>query len=193
MKRQAAAVLAALSLFVAPVDAGAERTPFDSLEAGLDYTGVTGENELDPWWEPGVGLDLWAQTPFYAGDFKLGARYLDNQGKQPTSPDFNSLFLYLGWSYPLPVTEWVTIHPGAALGGNIISFDTEESAGIRYETEIAAELSARLGIRTYGSWRINVATGWQTMFTYQPVDSWYFSAGLSCGFGMLGWLRGFLE
>jgi len=188
-----AAFLATLSLFAAPVDAGTIRAPFDSLEAGLDYTGLTGENELQTWWEPGTGLELWAQTPFYAGYLKLGARYLYNRGKQQTSPDYTSLYLYLGWNYSLSVTEWVTIFPGAALGGNIMAFDTEESAGIRYETEIAAELFARLGIRTYGSWRVNVATGWQTMFTYQPVDSWYFSAGLSRGFCMPDWLRGFLE
>jgi hypothetical protein len=189
----AATVLAAVQTGPAPAFAGAACAPFDTLEAGLDYTGLTGENDLHTWWEPGAGLELWAQTPFYAGDLKLGARFLQNRGKQETSPDYNSLFIYLGWSYPLPVTDWVTVFPGAALGGNIMSFDTEESAGIRYETEVAAELFARLGIRTYGSWRINVAAGWQTMFTYHPVDSWYVSAGLSRAFGMPGWLRGFLE
>ena len=188
-----AIALAAVQTGPAPALADAARAPFDTLETGLHYTGVTGENEFHDYWEQGAGLELWALTPFYAGDIKLGARYLYNRGKQQTTPDYNSLFLYLGWSYPLRVTERGTIHPGAALGGNIMSFDTEEGAGIRYETEAAAELFARLGIRTYGRWRVNVATGWQTMFTYRRIDSWYFSAGLSRDFGMPGWLRGFLE
>ena len=182
-------------LMTAPAGTCADtsRAAFDTLEAGLHYSAVVNETAYNDYWEQGEGLEAWVLTPFYSGDIKLGARYLFNRGKDPTAPDYNSLYIYLGWSYPLAVSNRVTVHPGLALGSNIMSFDTEEGAGIQNETEAAAELFARLGIRTYGPWQINLTVGWQKMFTYHPIEQVFFTAGVSRYFGMPDWLRGFLE
>jgi hypothetical protein len=186
-------VFAAGALIGGPVHAGGARVPFATFEAGLDYASVFHENEFHDYWEPGAGFAAWAHTPVYAGDLHLGARYLFNRGAQPELPDFGSLYLYLGWSYPISVTGRFVLHPGAALGGNIMSFDSEGGAGIRYETEAAAELFVRAGFRPRDRWRINAAVGWQTMFTYYRIDQAWIQAGISRTFDMPGWLRGFLE
>jgi hypothetical protein len=186
-------VIAVGAMASGPAYAGGMRSPFTTFEAGLDYAAVFHENEFHDFWDTGAGFAAWAHTPFYAGDVHLGTRYLFNRGAQPELPDFGSWYLYLGWSYPLPVTGRFTLQPGVALGGNIMSFDSDGGAGIRHEMEAAAELFVRAGVRTRGQWRINVAAGWQTMFTYYNIDQAWVQAGVSRRFGMPDWLRGFLE
>jgi hypothetical protein len=171
--------------------ARAESTaPFDTIEAGVHYAANINENEYHDYWEQGRGVEAWALTPFYAGDFKVGIRYAFNNAKLETVPDYHSTYIYLGWSYPLRVTQWITFRPGATLGGNVMRFDVDDN---RFESEVSTELFARLGVHVHGRWHINVTGSYMTMLTYRRIEMAFVTVGVSGYFGMPGWLRGFLE
>jgi hypothetical protein len=190
------AAVALLPLFLMPAvpESGNAQTrspaAFDTLEAGVHYAVNINENEYHDFWDQGQGAEAWALTPFYAGDLKVGVRYLLNTARTETTPDYHSTYIYLGWSYPFRVTRWITIHPGATLGGNVMNFDVGDN---KFETEASTELFARLGVRVYGRWNINVTGSWMTMLTYRRIEMAFVTIGVSGSFGMPGWLRGFLE
>jgi len=165
---------------------------FDSLAAGLAYASATGRPEYSDYWQSGQGVEAFLNTPFYWGKVHVGVRYLRNTGDTP-SLDYDSAFMYAGWSAHVRLPRSLSLEPGLSCGGTVMSFDTDPESGNQLETEVAVELFVRLAIPVHGRWQLAAVAGWNTILTYNRIDLAVFSIGVSRELSMPGWMRGFLE
>lgn len=191
-------VLGVLATLFATDARGASVEPFDSLEVGvLAVFDVTGADEYHEYWQQGRGVEAFAQTPFYSGSMRLGVRYLVND-HQPgqTVPDSRSIYVYLGWSmFEIAVVrDRLIAELGLGVGVNQWRFAADpQQPGNENEMEAATELYGRARWVFAGSWSLNGSIRYQTIYTYNAIDTFFATAGLSRSFGMPGWLKGFLE
>lgn len=171
----------------------ANAVAYDTLEVGAHYTTNTNRNEYHRFWEPGKGLECYVSTPFHVGNLRSGFRYLSNPGGAEGVPDFQSAYVYAGWSYGAAVAWGFSVDPGFSIGVNVLHFEDEQTSGQEYESEIAGELSLRVSRPLYRQWRINATGSSFVMLTHRRIELFFVSAGISRSFSMPGWLRGFLE
>lgn len=183
-------VSAALTAALGPRAAAA--AAFDSLTAGLAYTSATGRPDYSDYWQPGKGVEAFLNTPFYWGKVHVGVRYLRNAGDTP-SLDYDSAFMYAGWSAHVRLPRSLSLEPGFSCGGTVMYFANDPGTGSLTETEAALEFFLRLGIPVHGRWRLAATAGWNTILTYERIDLAFFSIGVSRELSMPGWMRGFLE
>jgi len=183
-------VSATLAAALGPRPAAA--AAFDSLTAGLAYASATGRPDYSDYWQPGKGVEAFLNTPFYWGKVHVGVRYLRNAGDTP-SLDYDSAFMYAGWSAHVRLPRSLSLEPGLSCGGTVMSFHTDPESGNQLETEVAVELFVRLAIPVHGRWQLAAVAGWNTILTYNRIDLAVFSIGVSRELSMPGWMRGFLE
>lgn len=179
---------------LAPADAAAApEAAYDSLEVGARYAANVGKNDFHEFWHPGQGGELFFATPFHRGRVWFGTRYLLNSATAADYPDFQSTFVYAGWSYPLPTTRRIDLEPGVLIGIDSFYFEDEQNAGLANETEAAAELFLGVGYRLRGPWHLGLTASSHVIFTHRRINLLYLSAGISRSFAMPGWLGGFLR
>ena len=79
-------------------------------------------------WEPSQSLKINIRVPFYESQLEAGARHTYFNGNAPseTNSDFRSIFLHLGYLYPVDISPSVSISPLLRFGGNLMKFDEPE-------------------------------------------------------------------
>ena len=175
-------------------DAAARRpAAYDSLEVGARYTLNADKNDFHEFWDPCHGPDIFFATAYHTGRLWLGARYLFVSGTAPTYPDYQSTFIYAGWSYPLCFARRLGVEPGAVLGIDSFFFEDEQNTGLENETETAGELFVRASCGLRAGWRLNVTVSSHHVFTSRRINLLYVSAGLSRFFSTPGWIRRIME
>ncbi|MCH8328026.1 MAG: hypothetical protein IID15_05830 [Candidatus Marinimicrobia bacterium] len=99
-------------------------------------------------------------------------------GTDPSLPDFEILYLFLGWGLSLPLPFQVRLHTGFNFGINRMVFDhltgfgrTESEVGLILLLELSRPLTPNLALRS--------SVGRQTIFTYERIHLLHYTAGLS--------------
>jgi hypothetical protein len=134
---------------------GSSPKAFSEILIGGNFVWNGSMGELDEYWNSGTGADGFIQTPFYAGDIKIGFTYLPFTGKDEYHADFNSYYINLGWNENLFLTNSISLNIGAKIGSFIMSFDDDTLDEFRtQESEIG--LAAEAGIKYGLSSAINI-------------------------------------
>ncbi len=174
---------------------------FIDLNSGISIA----QNSFTNTWDPYPSLDFALRPAFYSGYLEAGARYTRFEGMAPTltDSDFNSLFLYVGWSYPIAISSQFSIAPAIRFGNNLMIFDqaevfTNESGSQRFvtdttENEFAYEFALRGQLQITGRWHIHAELSYNRTITEFPLPVGLLSAGLSYAIPQPNWLNRILR
>ena len=166
-------------------------TAFDSLTLAINAVANVNRNDFHDYWDPRVGLEIQATSPFYLGTAELGVHYAGFDAKRPEQPDFTSLLIYLGWGYEWPLVSWLGWRNGVRAGSLIMVFDLPKSH--IYEQELGVALSSQLRCRLAGRWTLELAARYRIVFTRKRLKHAFLAAGIGHSFGTPQWLRDLLD
>lgn len=173
---------------------------FSELKVTLTGNGVLGGNTVHKHWLPTGGFGLEVSTPYYFGNFELGARYTRYNELEFENSGFHSTYIFAGWHYTYYASEEkdLSVVPGVRFGSRYMIFDEEKTYRDEYrfskfESEFSYEVQFRIQYRInkrmefYASVAIN-----QTRFKI-PYAEWIGTAGFSFIFNSSDGLENFLK
>lgn len=172
---------------------------FEAVDIAIGVDAIVAGNSILDNWSPSRRGSLEFRTAYYIGELEAGARYFRYDEQSFENSGFQSVYLFLGWHYPLSITDRFTVSPGFRIGTNFLTQDNKRlyfggTAGdpfIFHENEsiFAYELMLRSG------WSLTERTTLTTSISYNrsalqiPFSLTYLSVGISRRFTMPGWLQ----
>lgn len=173
---------------------------FSKIKFTLTGNGVLGGNTIQKSWTPTGGFGFEMSTPYYFGNFELGARYTRYNELEFENSGFHSTYIFAGWHYSYYTSEEkdLSIVPGIRFGSRYMIFDEEktyrdEYRFSRFESEFSYEVQFRIQYRInkrlefYTSAAIN-----QTRYKI-PYAEWIGTAGFSFVFNTSDGMENFLK
>lgn len=186
----AVAAFALLGL-LAPPSHAQSREPFDTLSVALRISANINRTSFHEFWDPGAGIELGFDTPFYLGFVEVGAHYNAFSAREPDQPDFKSVFPFFGWGIDAPIGAEMHWYAGSRIGSFIMYFDTEEVN--QKEQELALALGSHLRYRLSPDWSLEVGSRYREVFTHRRLRYVFLTVGIARSMASPGWLREFLE
>lgn len=174
---------------------------FIDLHTGLSVI----NNSFTDTWDPSPAGHLNFRLPFYAGQLETGLRYTRFNGSTSSEEDsdFHSIYIHLGWNYPINVSSWYQISPTLRFGNHLMLFDellvfTNDSGTERFitdqsESEFAYELALQNQIKLRDHWYINATISYNRTLTFFPLPVTLFSIGITRSFTQPTWLKTFIR
>lgn len=163
------------------------------------------DNSFTNTWQPSQAGQLNLRLPFFSSQLEGGLRYTRFNGEAPSQEDsdFHSLFIHLGWNYPLRITSGYTIAPTVRIGNHFMLFDesvtfTNNSGSERFvtdrsESEFAYELALQNQIKLSKKWQLHAGISYNRTLTFFPFSVTYFTVGLTRSFPQPTWLKKFIQ
>jgi hypothetical protein len=173
---------------------GPSAKAFSEIVLGGNYVWNSSIGDLNEYWSSDHGIDGFIQTPFYAGDIKIGFTYIPFEGKDAYHPDFNSYYINLGWGENLHFTDNISMNVGAKIGSFMMSFQDDTLSVFRtQESEIglAAEAGLKFGVTSHID--INISANFLSVFTSRRIKLFSLYAGVSYAFRSPKWMREIVE
>ncbi len=179
-----------LLLLCAPVAA----QPFETVEVGLGGVGTFAGAPFADFWEPGPGAEVWAETPFYLGQVRLGGSVTGYGAVgDETVPEFVAFYTFAEWGVGTALPGGVRVAPGVRVGLLNMRFDTDDPAAVRSEAELTAGFDLRASVAVAAGWRLTASGSAVRVFTAERIDLRLVQVGVSRTFRTPGWLREFLR
>ncbi|HKJ67036.1 MAG TPA: hypothetical protein VKA68_03715 [bacterium] len=173
------------------IASGQEQEPFETIEAGVYYTGQTSSTEFAEFWEPEFGMTGLLMTPFYAGKIYLGGRYTAFHPRDGSLPEFTDIYLHLGWGYafsPGGKLRWFT---SVNVGNDAFIFEMGNLYS-KYESELGGGVVSEVSVPIISGMRGSLRAGYHRIFTARRINMVLLSLGVSYTGDTPGWLEGFL-
>ena len=174
---------------------------FIDIGSGLSVA----NNSFTNTWDPSPSLQLNIRAPFYNSQLEAGVQYIRFKGNAPTptDSDFHSVFLHVGWLYPIHFSEQFTVSPVVRFGGNLMAFDepevftspngAQEFVTDPREFEFAYELALRNQLQITDRWYIHATLSYNRTLTEIPLPVTMVSAGISYSIDQPKWLKTLLQ
>lgn len=190
-----------LCCFTHKISAQPGEQVFIDLDTGFSII----HNSFTDTWDPYPAAHVNFRVPFYSGQLEAGIRYTRFEGSAPTTTDsdFHSIFLNVGWNYPINITSRYQISPAVRFGNNLMLFDesevfinnsgTERFITDQRESEFAYELALRSQFQLSKRWYINATLSYNRTLTFFPLPVTLFSVGISRSFQQPLWLKNFIK
>lgn len=188
-----------LFLFSAPAVISAQQ-PFQTFDAGLSGDLITGGNSiLDHWdYTPGVTLEL--RSPYYRGEFEAATRFVRFRDGSFENSSFRSYYVYLGWFYPIRISERFSAAPGIRIGNHFLiqdhikkyflgEEDTNPYTFQRDESEFAYEIALRTEYRLSDAYKLHFSASYNRTLINIPFSVIYTSIGITRTINTPGWLK----
>jgi hypothetical protein len=181
--------------------------PFDSLEIGLQYTANINSNAFHDFYEPGKGVEGFAEMPFYYGNIQAGIQILSHDAKKKGVSSneakgkiqvFQGVFTNMKWGKQYLLHRKVGWFIGIGVGlYAFLPSSPKWSAPYEVahftETELGACLNSYLSYAIYSNWTVRFGGSYNRIFTYKQIDLVYFSIGVGYSFASPRWMKVFLE
>ena len=172
---------------------------FSTFDVGLSGDVIINNNSLLDNWSPTGGAVLEARSPYYAGEMEAGVRYVYFSEDQFDNSGFRSIFLFIGWSYPVSIVDRLTLSPGFRLGNHFMWQDNSkeyfaEPGGDpfvfhRNESEFAYEVQLRAAYKLTNRTNLQLSTSYNRTAIQIPLSLVYAEVGLSRTFNTPDWLQ----
>ncbi|HDQ45397.1 MAG TPA: hypothetical protein ENN17_07880 [bacterium] len=172
------------------------KIPFHTVHVGSHGLIDTNRNRFHRYWQSRGGIDVFAESPFYAGRIQLGFQYMPFSAVSDRQPSFNSLFVYADWKKEWRLSRTLACFLGGRAGFCRMRFDRSASGfsvHLMQEQEFAAGLCSGLHYAWSEKWRLSVTGVTWKIFTHERIHLAFLSMGLSRRFNTPPWLRKFLE
>lgn len=192
-------IILALLLFISIPSLKAQE-PFRTVNVG--FSGeliIAGNSILDHWNEtPGFSIEL--RSPYYTGEFEAGIRYLRYNEDSFEESGFRSIFVYLGWIYPIHLSNRFTLLPGIRIGNHFLYQDNDKEYVLesssespllfhRDESEFAYEPVIRLEYEIGNSISVFSSASYNRTALNIPFAVTHFSFGIYRTFDTPGLLK----
>lgn len=175
-----------------PVAVGAEA--FDTITLSVFAAANTNENAFHEFWDPKMGGRIEVETPFYAGDVRLGVHYFKSSSRAGDVRAFRTTSLYLAWGEEWGITRGLSW--GLAGQGGVSVMDASDAAfGNRklVESELAFGASTRLKYAMLGQWCLCLSADYQKVLTRRRIELMFVAVGVGRSFSSPNWFRRFFE
>lgn len=167
---------------------------FSEIELGVNYIWNLSSGDLDEYWNSGSGVDGYFQMPFYAGNIKVGFKYLPFKGRDVNHPNFNSYYINLAWNENISFLNRFSLYIGVSVGTFLMSFNDETLTEFRTEeSEIGAAAEAGLNFTVLPGLNFQVSTDFLSVFTSRKIKLSGLYAGISYAFTSPQWIRDIAE
>ena len=186
-------LLGVLLLLGAATQARAQE-PFSTVEIHARATQNVRRSLLHQYWNPGRGVALSMDTPFYWGFLEFGGT-VHRYSALRDAPGFGALWLYGGWGLEKTWWGFIRVRSSARLGNYRMSFDDAEShfAGTRTESDLALSAGVGLALALAGPVSVQARASHLRVHTSPQLRLWYVSLGVSVrletGEDLLAFLR----
>lgn len=172
---------------------------FETFDVGLSGDVIINNNLLLDNWNPTGGAVLEARSPYFVGEMEAGVRYVYYSEDQFDNSGFRSIFLFIGWSYPVSMADRFIVTPGFRLGNHFMWQDNSkeyfaEPAGDpfvfhRNESEFAYEFQLRASYRLTDRTKLQASTSFNRTAIHIPLSLMYAEVGLARRFNTPDWLQ----
>lgn len=198
-------LIVALTLILDFSSAFGQDRAFENLAIGVHIGHPIAGSDLLNSWKPEPSLQLFLETPFYAGEIETGIRYtrFSNSTNFSDFSDFNSFFIYLGWGYDFAISDKLSASPGLRFGNTFFQYDeamvyTRPNVGWEYdfdttESEFAYEINFRTAFRISQSISVHTELTYNRTITFHPISLNYINAGFTYTFDAPKWLKKILR
>lgn len=184
--------LLALSLLVPA--AAAQPTLFETLTVSASGVSTLAGAPYTDFWDPGRGVELRVETPFYLGYVAAGVAAAPHAAvEEGAVPDYLSLYFFGAWSAELPLPGGLRLAPGVQVGLFRMEFDADDVASVNNEAELAVGPEVWLSAPVARGWRVRAGAGAVRLFTAERIDLGFVRVGVSRTVRTPGWLRDFLR
>lgn len=186
----------ALGLTLLPLEASLPappvKTPFHSLDIGLQIATNTNREELHDYWKSYPAFGGLVETPFHIGIARAGILIHPFSAASAKAYDYTDSFVYLGLGIPFIQARHVSWQNAVNLGIHFMLFTNPESQN-NDESEMGVGFVSQLKYRFSSHWSITLAYNYNRIYTWKRINLAYFSGSLSYKITTPGWLRNFLE
>jgi hypothetical protein len=169
-----------------------QKPAFSHIEAIIQIDQEIKAPGINQFWKNNSGFSLTYKTPFYYGNMLLGFHFFSHQSRLKENPDFQSYFLYAGWSYDLFTVSEFTVSPGIKFGNYLMNFKKTEGHE-KFESELCFEYFCHLDYSISDLTKINIEVGREVVNTYKPLVFNIIKAGISLQIESPDWFKDFLE
>lgn len=187
--------LSAIAAFVltlySPPAALAQDGAFSTISFGANVAKDVSNSDFQRIWSSRLAVDTYAEMPFYVGNVRLAARYL--QAISPTLTDIRTLHMRAAWGPRFELTDRLDVSSSVSVGSLYMSFEDEPVDYRRSESELAFGASVAMGLQITSRISWELSTEWAHAFTSRPLDFVFVSSGLRYQIRSPEWLRTFLN
>ena len=174
--------------------------PFHTVDAGLSGDLIIAGNSLLDHWNQTPGATLEFRSPYYRGEFEAATRFVKYRDGSFENSSFRSIYIYIGWFYPLRVTDRISVAPGIRIGNHFMrqdyvkkyyldESDTNPYRFNRNESEFAYELALRTEFRISENYKAHFSASYNRTPINIPFTKVYSSFGVTRTFNTPGWLK----
>ena len=171
-------IIASISVFFFGAKmSGQSLAPFQTLHFCVQIVEPAQAKSLNGYWDPERGFEAMISTPFYWGEIYVGGQIKSYSGTDPSYPNFESLYPFLGWGVSFPLPFQVRLHPRFNIGINRMEFDTLTGYQ-RTESEVGLTLLIEFSRRFTPSLTLRSSIRRETIFTYERIHLLQYTVGL---------------
>ncbi len=168
--------------------------PFDSLRVAVNYINNFNRNIHHDFWKPEAGLETGLATDFYSGILEIGGTWVKYSARQKPRPDYQSLYLFVGWGLEKKVMTKLRGNLSLRVGDHLMIFDDDfvEPEG-RVESELAVELAGGVSLYLSRQTALEISGRYRRVYTRHRLELAFFGLGISRSLAAPGWLKGILR
>lgn len=174
--------------------AAAQPALFETLTVSAGGLGTVGSAPYTDFWDPGPGVELRVETPFYLGRVAGGVAVAPHAAvEEGAVPDYLALYVFGGWNAAIALPGGLRLAPGVQAGLFMMRFDADDVASVNNEAELAVGPEVSLSAPVARGWRIRAGAGAVRLFTAERIDLGFVRVGVSRTMRTPDWLRDFLR
>ena len=174
--------------------------PFRTVNVGFSGELVIGGNSILNHWDESPGFTFELRSPYYTGEFEAAIRYLRYNEYSFEGSGFRSIFVYMGWLYPIHLSNRFTLLPGIRIGNHFLYQDNDKEYVLgsssesplvfhRDESEFAYEPVVRLEYELGKSITVFSSASYNRTALNIPFAVTHFSVGIYRTFDTPGLLK----
>lgn len=181
-----------LLVLILLLTSSATAQPFETLTVRVGGAATFGTAPYTDFWDPGPGVEGRVETPFYLGQFAVGALVAPHAATADV-PDYLALYFFGTWSADIALPAGLRLSPGVQAGLFRMQFDTDDAVAVRNESELAVGPEVWLSVPVAPSWRVHAGAGAVRLFTAERIDLRFVRFGVSRTFRTPGWMKDVLR
>ena len=158
------------------------------LEAKVNHS--LNKNLLDKYWNPGKGIEVIAEFPFYTGTTQAGFSIKKYKGIDDEYPSFtgNYLFICVGGEIKLP--QKVELFAGLKAGYFLMTFDNDTLTSYqKFESELMSGVNFRLSYPVTENLYLSASSDLSVLMTHEKMKFYSISAGIAYKFNSPQWIK----
>ena len=169
------------------------QSAFETLSFNAQMYAPSFSTEFSDYFSAKKSIGLEVVTPYYYGEFYVGAIFYSFNDTQKSTTSFDVNYLYLGWQKAFSLSQKIRGMAGLHIGSYEMDFDNEDRWYYKSESEFVASIKFGFVYSLTSIWEIGVLHYSDFVFTHNRIKMHNLSAVLSYKIETPEWLKTFLR